>query len=174
MLFSLTKPFTPQSLIFQKHLTVSHRRLLKKLDYYGIRGSLRNWFESFLTQRTQSVVIEGASSAPVVTASGVPQGTVLGPLLLLMYINDLPDGLNSTVRLFVDDAMGQSVVTKTQPISKMTYIDKKLGNKSGRCNLIFQSVRSFAFYQERSTEAGIHILWRNSRTERWNLTLIWE
>ena len=84
---------------------VPNRSLLKKLDYYRIRGPLHNWFESFLTQRTQSVVIGGESSAPVVTTSGVPQGTVLGPLLFLMYINDLPDGLNSTVRLFADDAL---------------------------------------------------------------------
>ena len=84
---------------------VPHRRPLKKLDYYGIRGPLHNWFESFLTQRTQSMVIGGESSAPVVTTSGVPQGTVLRPLLFLMYINDLPDGLNSTVRLFADDAL---------------------------------------------------------------------
>ena len=64
-----------------------------------------NWFESFLTQHTQSVVVGGESSAPVVTTCGVPQGTVLGPLLFLMYINDLPDGLNSTVRLFAGDAL---------------------------------------------------------------------
>ena len=78
---------------------VPYHRLLTKLDYYGIRGSLLNWFESFLTQRTQSVVIERTSFAPVVTTSGVPQGTVLGPLLFLLYKSYLPDGLSSTVIL---------------------------------------------------------------------------
>ena len=84
---------------------VPHRRLLTKLDYYGIRDSLLNWFESFLTQRAQSVVIERISSAPVVTTSGVPQGTVLGPLLFLLYIKDLPVGLNSLPLDFHDSLL---------------------------------------------------------------------
>ena len=59
--------------VIQSNKTIHpHRRLLKKLDYYGIRGSLYNWFKSFLTQRAQSAVIEGASSALVLTTSGVP------------------------------------------------------------------------------------------------------
>ena len=66
-----------------------HRRLLMKLEYFGIRGSLLNWFKSFLKQRTQSVVIEGAASAPLVMTSSVPQGTVLGPLPFSIYINEL-------------------------------------------------------------------------------------
>ena len=85
---------------------------MTKLDYYGIRGSPLNWFESFLTHDTQSVVVEGASLAPVVTCttSGVPQRTVLRLLLFLMYINDLPDGLNSTVRIFADDALSYGAI----------------------------------------------------------------
>ena len=89
---------------------VPHQRLLQKLWYYGIHGSLFNWFDSFLQERFQMVVCEGKSSQPVSVTSGVPQGTVLGPLLFLVYINDLPDGLSSNVRLFADDALVYRVI----------------------------------------------------------------
>ena len=79
--------------------------LYHKLEYYGIRGLLQEWFKSFLTHRSQVMVRDGASSAPITLASGVPQGTVLRPILFLLYVNDLADGLKSTVRLFVDDAL---------------------------------------------------------------------
>ncbi|KAI8488363.1 hypothetical protein Bbelb_339590, partial [Branchiostoma belcheri] len=84
---------------------VPHGRLISKLEYYGIQGPTLNWLKAFLTNREQTVVVEGKASAPVKVASGVPQGTVLGPLLFLLYINDLPDQLDSTVRLFADDCL---------------------------------------------------------------------
>ena len=85
--------------------TVPHNRLLLKLDRYGIRGNLLAWISNFLKCRAQRVVVGGEHSAWTDVVSGVPQGTVLGPLLFLAYINDLPNNLNSEVRLFADDCL---------------------------------------------------------------------
>ena len=84
---------------------VPHKRLIHKLKYYGITGPISSWIESFLTERTQQVVINGSASTPIQVTSGVPQGTVLGPLFFLLYINDLPNNLTSNVRLFADDCL---------------------------------------------------------------------
>ena len=84
---------------------VPHRRLLHKLEYYGIRGSTHKWINSWLSGRTQQVVLDGQASDPVPVLSGVPQGSVLGPVLFLLFINDLPDNIKSSVRLFADDCV---------------------------------------------------------------------
>ena len=84
---------------------VPHRRLLYKLGYYGIRGSTHKWISSWLSERSQKVVLDGQASDPVPVLSGVPQGSVLGPVLFLIFINDLPDNIRSSVRLFADDCV---------------------------------------------------------------------
>ena len=82
---------------------VSHRRLALKISYYGIRNGTLNWSTEFLRGRQQKVVVDGETSEPPEVTSGVPQGTALGPTLFLMYINDIADNINSTIRLFADD-----------------------------------------------------------------------
>ncbi len=84
---------------------VAHHGLLHKLNYYGMRGSTLQWINSWLTAYMQSIVVDGDTSDEVHVASGVPQGTVLGHLLFLLYINDFVQGLNSTIKLFADDCI---------------------------------------------------------------------
>ena len=84
---------------------VAHHRFLLKLSQYGIADKLNQWIAAFLQNRRQRVVVGGEHSKWVSVKSGVPQGTVLGPLLFLAYINNLPDGLHCTSRLFADDCV---------------------------------------------------------------------
>ena len=86
---------------------VHHHSLLKKLNYFGISGPLHQWIQDFLIGREQTVIINGTKSTPITVNSGVPQRTVLGPLLFLIYINDLPNCINSgtKVRLFAYDCI---------------------------------------------------------------------
>ena len=90
-----------------RHMTkcMPHQRLLLKLQHYGLRGQILSWIESFLTGRSQKVLGEGKSSSSVPVISGVPQGSVLGPMLFLLYINYLPEKVLSTTRLFADDSL---------------------------------------------------------------------
>ena len=90
---------------FQKAFdTVNHEILLKKLEHYGFRGVINSWFRSYLTDRRQKVVINGFESESKHLLHGVPQGSVLGPILFLIYINDLNRCIKySTTYHFADD-----------------------------------------------------------------------
>ena len=114
---------------------VPHNRLLLKLNHYGIQGQILSWIKAFLTGRTQSVVLEGAKSEAVPVISGVPQGTVLGPILFLLYINDLPLQVSSsTTILFADDCIFyivKLIVLQMLNYFSMTWMPSKTGKEPG-------------------------------------------
>ena len=93
---------------------VDHEILLKKLFTYGIRGKLLTWLKCYLENREQTVVINGKHSFPAVVESGVPQGTVLGPILFIIYLNDLEKCVkHSILSSFADDTrLKRSINTK--------------------------------------------------------------
>ena len=84
---------------------MSHQRLLLKLEYYGIRSNTLQWMGNFLNSRKRCVIVECVSSNVVPVTSGVPQGTVLGPLLFLIFINDLTESITPSVKLFAGDCL---------------------------------------------------------------------
>ena len=106
--------------------TVPHERLLGKLAHYGIQGPTNSLIQAFLARRSISAVVDGESSDPTPVLSGVPQGMVLGPLLLFVYPNNMPSQVSdgTSIHLFADDCLvylqvhcerDQAILNTTEP-----------------------------------------------------------
>ena len=91
---------------------VDHQRLLLKLNRIGISSQIITWIGAFLAGRSQSVVLDGENSDSCPVQSGVPNSSVLGPCLFLLYINDMPDTIHSNIRLFTNDTIMYMTVSK--------------------------------------------------------------
>ena len=88
---------------FYAHQLVWHKRRIFKLKQKGVRGSLLNWISNYLGNRDQRVIVGQSYSDVKHVKAGVPEGSVLGPLLFLVYVNDITQTLLSITRLFADD-----------------------------------------------------------------------
>ena len=104
---------------------VPHQRLILKLKSHGMGNSIINWIEQWLTDRRQRVVVDGEVSIWKSVLSGVPQGSVLGPILFLVYINDLEEGVTGNILKFADDTILSTKPRKLEinKIYKMTLIN---------------------------------------------------
>ena len=139
-----------------------HKGLLHKLKNKGINRNVLKFIKSFLHNRCQRVVLNGQSSSWLSIRAGIPQGSVLGPLFCLIYINDLPEGLNSEAKLFADDTSIFSIVncvsTSASTINSDLLKTYKTGHTNGKCHSIQIELnkRKKLFSPERKTQWHIH------------------
>jgi len=95
--------FPQVSMLIEKHSILFPIRLIYKLSTVGFRGKLLAWLSSFLSERIMRVSVHGSYSTWFQMCSGVPQGSVLGPILFLLYVNDLPNWIKCSMRMFAGD-----------------------------------------------------------------------
>ena len=122
---------------------VWHKGMVAKLKSIGISGNLLYWFENYLSHRKQRVVIEGKCSSTKIIPAGVPQGSVLGPMLFLIYINDIVNGIDSNIRLFADDTSLLTKVDDPQAASNILNSDlKRINNWAKRWLVKFSPAKT--------------------------------
>ena len=89
---------------------IDHDLLLIKLKSLGVKGRLGIWIQSFLKNRHQQVLVDGKLSSNFTLVSGVPQGSVLGPVLFLIFISDISEGIDSDIFIYVDDTKALRII----------------------------------------------------------------
>ena len=117
---------------------VPHNHLINKLAAYNLDQSVLGWIYAFLTNRTQKVTIDNSYSDEISVTSGVPQGSVLGPLLFLLYINDLPDKMKCNIRMYADDVVLYANVASNENFNSILQED--LDELSQWCRKLHMSI----------------------------------
>ena len=127
--------------ILKKHLIHLLMLLKSKLFSYGIGGKTLKWIDSFLCFRQQLVVVNGVKSDWAPVLSGVPQGTILGPLLFSLYINDISSDIESEIRLFADDCVCYLEIKDEEDTMKLQRVIDRLGSWARKWGMTFQFVK---------------------------------
>ena len=146
--------------------TVPHRRLLTKRSGYGIGGKLLKWIAAFLEGRRQRVIVNGSKSSWTPVTSGIPQGSVLGPLLFVCYINDMPENITSTAYMFADDTKVcrniRTHIDREVLQSDLRCLEDwsrkwQLRFNAGKCKLLHIGRHNvqYAYYMDRDTKIGV-------------------
>ena len=132
---------------------VWHAGLLAKLHAAGVKGKVHAWFADYLSDRKQRVVLPGAVSDWTYIRAGVPQGSILGPLLFLLYVNDIVNDIGSNIRLFADDTSLFIIVD--DPVTAAGCINADLGKISAWAStwlVTFNPSKSFVTFNPSKTE----------------------
>ena len=136
---------------------VWHKGLLFKLRKAGINGELLDWLSNYLTNRKQRVVIPGAVSKWAFIKAGVPQGSILGPLLFILYINDIVIDIHANIRLFADDTSLYMIVDNPNETARIMNADLEIINKWAKTWLVkFNPSKSESLLISRKVNRAVH------------------
>jgi len=151
-----------------------HSILLSKLEKYGIRGSELSWFKSYLNDRKQFVHINGKNSLLETVLLGVPQGSILGPLLFLIYINDLPLSSKLFTLLFADDTTLMASSDSVESLNLLVNTEFKKICDFFRTNklMLHPDKTKILFFSNTSKGEGVHILCNNNNNDSNDPSLI--
>lgn len=132
---------------------VPHSLLIEKLEMYNVNSMVVSWIKEYLNLRKQKVVLNGKTSREIDVSSGVPQGSVIGPLLFLIYINDICSGISSQIRLFADDCVLYRVIHNTHDCSVLQNDLEKISEWCTKWHMLInlKKNRSYVFFEEKNT-----------------------
>ena len=136
---------------------VWHAGLLHTLNACGISDAFLDWFRDYLSQRRQRVVISGVYSDWTYTQAGVPQGSVLGPLLFLIYINDIVKDIGSNILIFADDTSLYIIVTDPDTSAELLSSDlTKIGDWADKWLVTFQPPKTDSLVVSRKINKPVY------------------
>ena len=138
--------------------TVDHATLIEKLKWYGVTGQLLDWFSDYLMDRSQRVVIDGEASVRLPVTAGVPQGSFVGPLLFVIFINDLPDAIHehTSTALYADDTKLHRTILAAKDCDILQQDLASLNTWSHESNLKFNASKCKVLTVTRRKSPVIH------------------